>query len=51
VTGPNNFSVVDTQGVLSPADWANELHPYPNGFMKIADRFVTALRVKFPGRI
>ena len=49
--GANNFSVVDTQGVLSPADWANELHPYPNGFMKIADRFVTALRVKFPGRI
>lgn len=47
----NNFFVVDTQGVLSPADWANELHPFPNGFKAVAAKFVDALRIKFPGRI
>jgi len=49
--GANNFSMVDSQGVLAPADWANELHPYPNGFKSIAQKFVAALEVKFPGRI
>jgi hypothetical protein len=47
----NNFTLVDTQGVLDPADWANELHPYPQGFQKLAGKFVDALRSKFPGRI
>jgi hypothetical protein len=47
----NNFNLVDTQGTLAPDDWANELHPFPGGFAKIADRFVAALRIKFPGRI
>jgi hypothetical protein len=48
----NNFILVDTQGTLDPAkDWANELHPYPEGFKKIAERFVSALRASFPGRI
>jgi hypothetical protein len=28
----NNFVLVDTQGTLAPADCANELHPYPQGF-------------------
>jgi hypothetical protein len=51
VEGANNFSMVDTQGVLAPADWANELHPYPNGFKSIAEKFVAALEVNFPGRI
>jgi hypothetical protein len=37
--------------VLDPADWANELHPYPQGFQKLAGKFVDALRSKFPGRI
>src|ERR1700674_2869422 len=33
----NNFMLVGTQGLLDPAsDWANELHPYPTGFKKIA---------------
>jgi hypothetical protein len=50
-TPANNFIVVDTQGVLTPADWANELHPYPAGFKAIAAKFVDALRLKFPGRI
>lgn len=47
----NLFFLVDTQGLLTPADWANELHPFPAGFIKVADRFVAALRAKFPGRI
>lgn len=47
----NNFFVVDTQGVLVPADWANELHPYPDGFKKLAAVFVNDLRKRFPGRI
>jgi hypothetical protein len=47
----NNFFMVDTQGVLAAADWANELHPFPGGFKSIAAKFVDALRAKFPGRI
>jgi len=47
----NLFILVDTQGVLAPADWANELHPYPAGFKILAEKFVDALRVIFPGRI
>lgn len=47
----NNFTLVDTQGLLSPGDWANELHPYPNGFKAIAARLMTALRSRFAGRI
>ena len=47
----NNFTLVDTQGVLAPADWANELHPFPAGFKALAERFVAALQASFPGRI
>ena len=36
----NLFFLVDTQGVLTPTDWANELHPYPPGFTKLAGKFV-----------
>lgn len=39
----NRFHLVETQGVLKPADWANELHPYPDGFRKIAQKFADAL--------
>jgi hypothetical protein len=46
-----NFNLIDTQGTLILDDWANELHPFPSGFRKIADRFVHALREKFPGKI
>ena len=42
---------VRTQGTLSAGDWANELHPTEDGFKKIADLFVQALRARFPGRI
>jgi hypothetical protein len=50
-TPANNFFMVDTQGTLVTADWANELHPFPAGFVKLAQNFVDALRFKFPGRI
>jgi len=39
----NLFHVVDTQLTLSAADWANELHPFPAGFAKIAQLFSDAL--------
>ena len=47
----NNVVLAQTQGVLDPAtDWANELHPKPEGFVKIARQFVAALATRFPGR-
>lgn len=42
----NNFHLVDTQGTLKLADWANELHPDPAGFKKIAQKFADALKAK-----
>lgn len=45
----NRFHLVDTQGTLAPADWANELHPYPDGFRKIAQRFADALAAELGG--
>jgi hypothetical protein len=47
----NNFTLINTQGQLASSDWANELHPTPNGFRTIAQTVVTALRTRFPGRI
>ena len=47
----NNFVLVDTQGTLAVADWANELHPFPDGFKKVAGKFVDALKSAFPNRI
>ncbi len=47
----NNFVLVDTQGLLTPPLWANELHPYPEGFRAFANAFVMALQTRFPGRI
>jgi hypothetical protein len=47
----NNLILIDTQGVLQATDWANELHPYPGGFKRIAEKFVDALMHDFPGRI
>ena len=46
-----NVVVVETQGTLGPKDWANELHPTPGGFDKIAAKFIAAIRTVFPGRI
>lgn len=47
----NNFHLVDTQGTLRPADWANELHPKPAGFKAMAEKFADALTSQFNGRI
>jgi hypothetical protein len=47
----NLFILVDTQGTLGANDWANELHPFPAGFGRLAGRFVATLRGVFPGRI
>ncbi|WP_207768017.1 SGNH/GDSL hydrolase family protein, partial [Methylobacterium frigidaeris] len=38
-----NFHLIDTQGTLSAAEWANELHPTPAGFAKIAKAVSAAL--------
>ena len=47
----NNFILIDTQGTLAPAEWANELHPIPAGFQQLATKFVETLRLRFPGRV
>ena len=47
----NYFSFVDTQGTLQSSQWANELHPTPEGFRLISDKFVNFLSGRFPGRI
>lgn len=39
----HNFHVIETQGTLNPDNWANELHPYPEGFKAIAHKFADAL--------
>jgi hypothetical protein len=46
-----DFTVVPTQGTLAYSDWANELHPKPPGFGKLAQIFLDQLRTHFPGRI
>lgn len=52
---PDDVILVPTQGTLNNPDykndWDNELHPTPNGFEKIAGKFLLALREHFPGRI
>jgi hypothetical protein len=45
----NNFVLVDSRGTLKRASgasdgWANELHPYPAGFSRLAQRFLPALQ-------
>ncbi len=47
----NNFQMVDTQGVLTASEWANELHPVPPGFRKMAQKFASALGQKFQTRM
>jgi len=44
----NKFVLAETQGTLAAGDWANELHPYPAGFKKIAGVFLAALNRAFP---
>ena len=50
-TAHKNVIYVETQGTLTADEWANELHPSPDGFDKIAAKFLAALKTKFPGRI
>ena len=38
------IEVVDTRGTLTAQDWANELHPKPAGFAKIAARWLPQLQ-------
>lgn len=52
----NNFFLVDTIGTLTrngnrPDGWANELHPYTEGFAALAKKFLADLQSHFPGRI
>ena len=49
----NKFFLVDTRNTLqrvsgAPMGWANELHPYPSGFMALAEKFLAVLRKHFP---
>ncbi|MES2074571.1 MAG: SGNH/GDSL hydrolase family protein [Pseudomonadota bacterium] len=46
-----DFIHVATQGTLTAGQWANELHPTPDGFAAISAKFVAALRGRFPHRI
>jgi hypothetical protein len=43
----NNLVHVQTQGTLMSGEWANELHPTPDGFKKIAAKFATAIGTYF----
>ncbi len=45
-----NVFYVPTQRNLEPTStwWANEIHPSPKGFRKLAEVFKTALQVEFP---
>jgi hypothetical protein len=47
----NNFHVVDTRGTIGPNDWSNEIHPEPDGFYKLAQKFLAVLQGHFPGKI
>jgi hypothetical protein len=46
-----NVVYVETQGTLGPDEWANELHPTPGGFKKIAAKFAAVIGTHFPGRL
>lgn len=38
-------------GTLAADEWANELHPYPGGFARLAGKFLDEPRKAFPGRL
>ena len=50
-SGQYVFTVVQTHNTLAATDWANELHPHPPGFKKLAQKFLSALQHRFSGRI
>ena len=39
-TPKSNFHVVDTRGTITPGDWSNEIHPKPDGFYELAQKFL-----------
>ncbi len=45
------FHIIDTRGIIVVNDWSNEIHPKPDGFVKLTEKFLKDLRVRFPGRI
>ena len=52
----NNFILVDTRKTLARVSsvqngWANELHPYPAGFILLAQKWLAVLQKHFPGSI
>jgi hypothetical protein len=47
----NKFRLVPTQNVLQKSDWANELHPHPDGFKRLAQKFLKELQSYFKNRI
>jgi hypothetical protein len=47
----NNLYLVDTRGTIAAGDWSNEIHPNPDGFYKLAQKFLAALQGHFPGQI
>lgn len=44
----DNHLHVPTQGLLSPEDWGNEIHPNRSGFEKIASKFASELLAHQP---
>jgi hypothetical protein len=45
----NNFIVIDTRNTLTrnalqPIGWANEIHPWYQGFTVLANKFLAGLR-------
>jgi hypothetical protein len=52
----NNFHLVNTRATMTrdqvwPTGWANEIHPYTEGFIALAKKFFAVLQPAFPGRI
>jgi hypothetical protein len=52
----NNFILIDTIGTLTrnntrPNGWANELHPYTEGFTLLAAEFLATLQTHYTGMI
>ena len=52
----NNFHLVDTRNTITrdevrPTGWANEIHPFTEGFAALAHKFLARLQKSFPDRI
>jgi len=52
----NNFHLVDTRNTITcdevrPTGWANEIHPFTEGFAALAHKFLARLQKSFPDRM